>query len=64
VRLLCREAEHLVLSGSLRWQVGEASNAHAVGRRPSMAASNIELQAPLNAGCSNGRLIGAGVALP
>ena len=32
VRLLRRKAEHLVLSGPLRRQVGEASNAHAVGK--------------------------------
>ena len=31
VRLLRRKAELLVLAGPLRWQVGEASNAHAVG---------------------------------
>jgi len=31
VRLLRRKAEHLVLAGPLRWQVGEASNAPAVG---------------------------------
>jgi hypothetical protein len=33
VRLLRRKAEHLMLSGPLRWQVGEASNAHAM-RQP------------------------------
>jgi hypothetical protein len=31
VRLLRRKAEQLVLAGPLRWQIGEASNAHAVG---------------------------------
>ena len=31
VRLLRRKAEQLVLAGPLRRQVGEASNAHAVG---------------------------------
>jgi hypothetical protein len=31
VRLLRSKAEHLVLPGPFRWQVGEASNAHAVG---------------------------------
>ena len=31
LRLLRRKAEHLVLAGPLRWQVGEASNAPAVG---------------------------------
>jgi hypothetical protein len=32
VRLLPRKTEHLVLAGPLRWQIGEASNAHAVGK--------------------------------
>ena len=32
VRLLRRKAEQLVLAGPLRRQVGEASNAHAVGQ--------------------------------
>jgi hypothetical protein len=35
VRLLRSKAEHLALAGPFRWQVGEASNAHAM-REPSV----------------------------
>jgi hypothetical protein len=31
-RLARRKTKHLVLPGPLRWQVGEASNPHAVGQ--------------------------------
>ena len=31
-RLACRKTKDLVLPGPLRWQVGEASNPHAVGQ--------------------------------
>src|SRR6516164_226699 len=32
MRLLPRKTEHLVLLGPFGWQVGEASNAHAMGK--------------------------------
>ena len=32
------KTEHFALPGPFRWQVGEASDAHAVRERPSMAA--------------------------
>ena len=35
MRLLPRKAEHLVLLGPFGWQVGEASNAHAM-RQPAI----------------------------
>ena len=42
VRLLPRKAEHLVLPGPFRWQLGEASNAHAM-REPAIDGGCSEL---------------------
>jgi hypothetical protein len=42
--LLARKAEHLVLTGPLGWQVGEASNSHAM-REPALDGRFDEMSA-------------------